>query len=298
MDGKYLGTLFSQSIATLNGSREITFECSSFNKSTDYRFVLIEPAIKYDCRSDEFRIVPCGNGVLDPEEQCDYNLDPIRCSKKCQCLAQYYPITLSNGSADGCCDSNCQTNSNINPENGTDFSGTRIVIGGTLHILNNYTVYIDKNTTIKTSCIDNNGIISLNGSDFKSGDTFTPIISNCSIKPSITITNIPKCLLVTQNHISESGIGNLLKIEFSSDSISTGCVSNSTVTSPSKTNYILLVIIISVISLIVIVLIFLSIFNDSFKKKVFPWRHKKESHDISSADEIYLDTLSPSSSSI
>ena len=274
-DGQYMGTLFSSSINTTNEStnesKNVTFKCSIFNKTLDYTLILIEPTLKYDCRTNYIKIVPCGNGVLDLGEQCDYK-NSFRCDQKCQCLPQYYPITSKNNTNLGCCDINCQTNNNLIPNNKTDFSNINIV-GGILYILNGYTVYINKNTTIKVKCIENYGTIILNGTNFKSGDIFTPIISNCTVNPKITVIKLPKCITVVQNSVVK-GYNTLLKMEFLSDSISSGCLIKSLPS--SKFIYIIPVIITTIICVIIIIFILLSIFNNNFKRKVFPWRFHKE----------------------
>nr|QBK89608.1 MAG: hypothetical protein LCPAC001_01180 [Pithovirus LCPAC001] len=149
-----------------------------------------------------------------------------------------------------------------------------------MYISTGYTIYINKNTTIKTDCIENNGTIIFNGT-FKSGDTFIPIISNCTTNPNINVIRLPKCVTVIQT-VVKSGYNNLFKMEFLDDLSSPGCLVSAQI---SSNNYIVPIIITISICVLVIFFILLYIFNNNFKKKVSPFKFRSNVETSISSEE-------------
>lgn len=199
ISGNFVTTLLDNTLTNLNESMTVKFSCS-LRDDLHYQMILLETPFsptRYDCRSKSIKITKCGNGVLDPLEECEYTFEP-GCGQGCLCHQNHTRVD------DQCCPKSaaCNFNKNLTITEISDFSDLKITINGRLVIQKNVTLNLK--TDLTAMCIDNrNAFLVINATKAQVGDKIQ-IKTNCTefIKDRVDVVGKGLCLQTNITYVN------------------------------------------------------------------------------------------------
>lgn len=281
ISGSFVTTLFDDTLINLNESQTFKFSCSLL-ENLQYQLILLETPYsptRYDCRSKSIKITKCGNGILDPQEECEYTFES-GCGERCLCHPNHTRVDSK------CCPKSllCYFNKNLTIVDISDFSDLKITINGFLIIKNNVTINLRTNLT--AACIDNrNAFIIVNVTSAKISDKIR-------IKTGCTEFNIDQIDVVGKESCLYTNISHhnfIFSIEFEKIG---GCKTTPTI---KKHAGLIAGLILAGVVIVIIVLISIK----RFRRIVFSGSQKNESDDDNlDGEQIEKDILGTTSGGV